>query len=142
MRVRGETIWLFCVQPKSMKGRRIIRPIATHGALWVAWTCGGRMRVTRSSPFRVFRLEGYVKALEKSTNLDNDLLADPSSSLLLSRSMPPSLIAFILIFLAGVLLRSLKLLNKSHAERLASMVFSISLPRSEERRVGKECRTR
>jgi len=42
--------------------------------------------------------------------------------------MPPSLIAFILIFLAGVFLRSLKLLNKSHAERLASTVFSISLP--------------
>jgi len=42
--------------------------------------------------------------------------------------MPPSLIAFILIFLTGVLLRSLKILNKTHAERLASMVFSISLP--------------
>ena len=42
--------------------------------------------------------------------------------------MPPSLIAFILVFLTGVLLRSLKILNKTHAERLASMVFSISLP--------------
>lgn len=42
--------------------------------------------------------------------------------------MPPSLIAFILIFLTGALLRSLNALNKSHAERLASMVFSISLP--------------
>ena len=42
--------------------------------------------------------------------------------------MPPSLIAFILIFLAGAILRSLKILNKSDAERLASIVFSISLP--------------
>jgi malate permease and related proteins len=42
--------------------------------------------------------------------------------------MPPSLIAFILIFLTGVLLRSLNILNKSHAERLASIVFSVSLP--------------
>jgi len=42
--------------------------------------------------------------------------------------MPPSLIAFILIFLTGALFRSLNVLNKSHAERLASIVFSISLP--------------
>lgn len=42
--------------------------------------------------------------------------------------MPPSLIAFILIFLTGALLRSFNILNKSHAERLASVVFSISLP--------------
>jgi predicted permease len=42
--------------------------------------------------------------------------------------MPPSLIAFIFIFLTGAFLRSLNILNKSHAERLASMVFSISLP--------------
>lgn len=42
--------------------------------------------------------------------------------------MPPSLIAFILIFLTGALFRSLNILNKSHAERLASIVFSFSLP--------------
>ena len=42
--------------------------------------------------------------------------------------MPPSLIAFILIFLTGALFRSLNILNKSHGERLASVVFSISLP--------------
>lgn len=42
--------------------------------------------------------------------------------------MPPSLIAFILIFLSGALLRFFRILDKSHAERLASMVFSISLP--------------
>ena len=42
--------------------------------------------------------------------------------------MPPSLIAFVLIFLTGVLFRSLNILNKSHAERLASVVFSFSLP--------------
>jgi hypothetical protein len=42
--------------------------------------------------------------------------------------MPPSLIAFILIFLLGALLRSFTILNKSHAERLASFVFSLSLP--------------
>jgi predicted permease len=42
--------------------------------------------------------------------------------------MPPSLIAFILIFLLGALLRSFEILNKSHAERLASLVFSLSLP--------------
>lgn len=42
--------------------------------------------------------------------------------------MPPSLMAFILIFILGALLRSLEILNKSHAERLASIVFSLSLP--------------
>src|SRR5262245_1723977 len=42
--------------------------------------------------------------------------------------MPPSLIAFILIFFAGAFLRSMNILNKSHAERLASIVFSVSLP--------------
>jgi predicted permease len=42
--------------------------------------------------------------------------------------MPSSLLAFILIFFTGALLRSWNVLNKSHAERLASLVFSISLP--------------
>jgi malate permease and related proteins len=42
--------------------------------------------------------------------------------------MPPSLIAFILLFLAAALLRAFDLLNRSHAERLASLVFSLSLP--------------
>jgi len=42
--------------------------------------------------------------------------------------MPPSLVAFILIFFTGALLRSLNILNKSHAEQLASIVFSVSLP--------------
>jgi len=42
--------------------------------------------------------------------------------------MTPSLQAFIAIFVVGALLRSLGLLDKSHAERLASLVFSVSLP--------------
>ena len=42
--------------------------------------------------------------------------------------MPATLQAFIAIFLLGALLRSAGLLGKLHAERLASAVFSISLP--------------
>ncbi|WP_455245838.1 AEC family transporter [Petrachloros mirabilis] len=42
--------------------------------------------------------------------------------------MPATLIAFIIIFTAGVLLRFFNLLDKSHAERLAWFVFSFSLP--------------
>lgn len=41
--------------------------------------------------------------------------------------MPQSLLAFLLIFTAGALLRS-TLLSKADAERLASFVFSVSLP--------------
>lgn len=42
--------------------------------------------------------------------------------------MPASLQIFIAIFLAGVLLRSFSLLTKTHAERLATLVFSLCLP--------------
>ena len=42
--------------------------------------------------------------------------------------MPATLQAFIAIFLLGALLRSSRLLGKLHAERLAFVVFSISLP--------------
>lgn len=42
--------------------------------------------------------------------------------------MPATLVAFIVIFTAGAVLRSSDVLNKSHAERLAWMVFSFSLP--------------
>lgn len=42
--------------------------------------------------------------------------------------MPAALQAFIAIFMLGALLRSSGLLGKRHAERLASIVFSISLP--------------
>lgn len=42
--------------------------------------------------------------------------------------MPPPLKIFIAIFIVGALLRSFGVLNKTHAERLASVVFSISLP--------------
>ncbi len=42
--------------------------------------------------------------------------------------MPPSLIAFIVLFLGAALLRALRLLDRSHAERLAAVVFSVSLP--------------
>ena len=42
--------------------------------------------------------------------------------------MPATLQAFIAIFLLGALLRSSGLLGKIHAERLAFVVFSISLP--------------
>ncbi len=42
--------------------------------------------------------------------------------------MPPSLQSFIVIFLVGALLRSFNVLTKSHAERLAAVVFSVSLP--------------
>jgi hypothetical protein len=42
--------------------------------------------------------------------------------------MPATLQAFIAIFVVGALLRSFTLLTKAHAERLASVVFSVSLP--------------
>ena len=42
--------------------------------------------------------------------------------------MPAALHIFIAIFFLGALLRSFGLLGKVHAERLASIVFSISLP--------------
>lgn len=42
--------------------------------------------------------------------------------------MPQSLVAFILLFFAAALLRGFDVLNRSHAERLAAAVFSISLP--------------
>ncbi len=42
--------------------------------------------------------------------------------------MPATLQAFIAIFLLGALLRASGLLGKTHAERLAAFVFSISLP--------------
>lgn len=42
--------------------------------------------------------------------------------------MPATLQAFIAIFFLGALLRSSGLLGKMHAERMASFVFSISLP--------------
>jgi predicted permease len=42
--------------------------------------------------------------------------------------MPPALQAFVAIFVVGALLRSFALLTKSHAERLATFVFSVSLP--------------
>jgi predicted permease len=42
--------------------------------------------------------------------------------------MPDSLIAFIVLFAGAALLRVLGLLNRSHAERLAGLVFSVSLP--------------
>lgn len=49
----------------------------------------------------------------------------PSS---LSTTMPPALLAFIAIFVAGALLRSRGILTKAHAERVAAFVFSVSLP--------------
>jgi hypothetical protein len=42
--------------------------------------------------------------------------------------MPSTLIAFVLIFLLGAILRSSTLLTKFDAERLAFLVFSVSLP--------------
>ena len=42
--------------------------------------------------------------------------------------MPQSLLAFIMLFLGAALLRTFNVLNRSHADRLASLVFSISLP--------------
>lgn len=42
--------------------------------------------------------------------------------------MPHSLSAFIVLFLAAALLRIVGLLTRSHAERLAAVVFSVSLP--------------
>ena len=42
--------------------------------------------------------------------------------------MPPSLQAFLILFVAGVLLRFSGLLTKQHAERLGLFVFSVSLP--------------
>jgi malate permease and related proteins len=43
-------------------------------------------------------------------------------------AMPPSLQAFIVIFVVGTLLRSRAVLTQSHAQRLATFVFSVSLP--------------
>ena len=60
-----------------------------------------------------------------------------SSGLLLSRTdashyttnfVPTTLLAFILIFIAGTLLRSCAVLTKKHADFVARFVFSISLP--------------
>jgi malate permease and related proteins len=66
---------------------------------------------------------------ESISNLKYQIATGPAPIfLLLSSSMPPSLIAFILIFLTGALLRSFNILDKSHAERLATIVFSLSLP--------------
>lgn len=42
--------------------------------------------------------------------------------------MPPSLLAFIAIFMLGALLRNTGLLTKQDAERLAGIVFTVSLP--------------
>ncbi|HKT36299.1 MAG TPA: AEC family transporter [Nitrospira sp.] len=42
--------------------------------------------------------------------------------------MPQSLVAFVVLFLGAALLRGFRLLERSHAERLAGLVFSISLP--------------
>jgi predicted permease len=42
--------------------------------------------------------------------------------------MPQALMAFIILFLGAALLRASHLLDRSHAERLAALVFSISLP--------------
>jgi len=42
--------------------------------------------------------------------------------------MPASLLAFIAIFVVGAVLRTTGLLNKTHAKRLATCVFSVSLP--------------
>jgi malate permease and related proteins len=42
--------------------------------------------------------------------------------------MPPALVAFIVLFVAAALLRTFRLLSRSHAERLTAFVFSISLP--------------
>jgi malate permease and related proteins len=42
--------------------------------------------------------------------------------------MPQALLAFIILFVGAALLRTSNLLDRSHAERLAALVFSISLP--------------
>lgn len=42
--------------------------------------------------------------------------------------MPPALQAFLLLFVLGAALRYFGILTRTHAERLASVVFSISLP--------------
>jgi predicted permease len=42
--------------------------------------------------------------------------------------MPQALVAFMILFLSAALLRAFNVLNRSHAERLASLVFSFSLP--------------
>lgn len=48
--------------------------------------------------------------------------------LLLSSPMPPSLQAFLILFVVGAALRLSGLLGKPHAERLGLLVFSITLP--------------
>ena len=42
--------------------------------------------------------------------------------------MPPALVAFIILFVVAAFLRTFRLLSQSHAERLAALVFSVSLP--------------
>ena len=42
--------------------------------------------------------------------------------------MPPTLQAFLIVFLISALLRSSGVLTKGHAEQLAALVFSVSLP--------------
>lgn len=43
-------------------------------------------------------------------------------------AMPPSLVGFIVLFVAAALLRGCGLLSRTHAERLTAVVFSVSLP--------------
>lgn len=52
----------------------------------------------------------------------------PSSVSVTLPAMPQSLVAFVILFTGAALLRGFALLDRSHAERLASFVFSISLP--------------
>lgn len=52
----------------------------------------------------------------------------PSPSLCYSPIMPLALQAFLILFVAGALLRLSGILTKQHAERLGLFVFSISLP--------------
>ena len=51
-----------------------------------------------------------------------------TTSLTTTTIVPTTLLAFVLIFIAGSLLRSRRVLTKTHADLVARFVFSISLP--------------
>lgn len=61
-------------------------------------------------------------------SVESSSLGEASCAFNVSIAMPTSLQAFIVLFVVGALLRSQSLLTKTHAERLARFVFSVSLP--------------
>lgn len=74
--------------------------------------------------------QSHQSGLTESYSL-GQLYLCPEQGIILFRSigrMPSSLQIFIAIFVIGILLRALAVLTNTHAERLATFVFYVSLP--------------